>query len=478
MPFRPLVLPLLLCAAALPARADLLFLAFNPAPGEIRAAREAARARGEELHVLPRMTPAQERRLREIDDEEAKLIRRSTRTTSDAEIEKLTARTLELMEEEERLLAAISVDEAALTEELRALDRRGVRLSAVVVSGHDGNGKFWGAIGQEMTSRHMQNAFGAVPRIAGAVRAVALLGCYTTNIGSLDTHWRAVFPGAKAFGGYEKKGPLAHVPAGHDYLKAFLARADNFAQAKTKDEMLKLFRGLPQIRSLAASVATDGFHVSHQGARTIEELYESCRGLNADSERRRRFTCHYEAAPGCENVPSDTRGGPIRQFYEELQTHAHCKEMLSVDADHSLPAPEAVLSLIFFANVEGNFKRLHRTELQELDAWLEESGAAPLQLATRERSRARLMTDLRAARTALLTPVPASEGLKGRFLARAKAAERLADADRILLTLVPACVPSAWVDPGVSARSVCLTPAATLEKRAEQAWAKAREAAP
>lgn len=458
-----------------PASADILFLTFNPAPGEVRAAREGAKARGEELFVLPRVPATEERRLESLEQEEAALIRKAEKEQSDDELNKISERMIVIQDEKENILNAVSVTPASLLAELRNFDAKNIRFSTVILSGHDGNGKFWGSIGKELNSEELRKAFMAVPRLAQGVRSVALLGCYTTNIGSLDTHWKTVFPEAKAFGGYEQKGPLAHVPMGHEYLKAFLSRDRKFAQAKTKQEMLALFKDLPQIRNLAASLASDHFHVSHRGVKTIEELYESCRNLGGESTLRKQFTCYYEARSGCDNVPKDTKAGALRKFYEELQANAHCKEMLTVDADHSLPRAEAVLSLIFFENIKGNFFRLHQAELQELDKWMYEAGVEPLDLTGKERNRAQLLKDIRQARMSLMKwgrGLRFVEHFKLGYISHAKAAQRLAEVDKIILTLMPGCAPSAWVDPLVTTRSSCLTKNDNLQLAAEKAWDK------
>lgn len=464
-------------SVSFPAFADILFLTFNPAPGEVQAAREGAKARGEQLHVLPRVPAAEEKRLNALEKEEAALIRRAEKEDSDEELEKISQRMIDIQADKENILNAVSLTPATLAKELQSFEAKNIQFSTVILSGHDGNGKFWGSIGKELTSEDLRKAFASVPRMAKGVRSVALLGCYTTNIGSLDTHWKTVFPAAKAFGGYEQKGPLAHVPMGHEYLKAFLSRDKKFAQAKTKKEMLELFKNLPQIRNLAASLASDEFHVSHRGVKTIEELYESCRQLNGESALRKQFTCHYEARAGCENVPKDTKAGALRKFYEELQANAHCKEMLTVDADHSLPKAEAVLSLIFFENIKGNFLRLHQTELQEMDGWMQEVGVEPLQLAEKERSRAQLLKDIRQARQSLMKwgrGLRFIDHFKAGYVSHAKAAQRLSEVDKILLTLTPGCVPSAWVDPLVTTRSSCLTKNDNLQAAAEKAWNKGK----
>ncbi len=463
---------------ASPARADILFLTFNLAPGEIRAVQQAADKRKEKLHVLPELSTAQKNRLNEIAKLKAGYLKQTEKTEDDAKIEELAKKLVELMEEEEAILNLVTVTPESLTAFLKKLNASGATLSTVILSGHDGNGKFWGGISEALTSEQIKKSFAEFPHLAESVRSVMLLGCYTTNIGSLDTYWKGLFPNVRAYAGYEQKGPLAHVAIGHDYIKAFLDRESQFAKARTKAEMLALFKKLPQIKHLFASIATSQFHVSHQGSKTIEELYASCRDLGGESPFRQKFNCAYQGENECAEVPKDTKAGPLRKFYEELQANAHCREMLTVDADHSLPKAEVVLSLIFFDNIRSNFLRNYRAELEQLDRWLAAAGQAPLTLATKARTRAELLADIRRARGALQTEFPAQEGLREVFLARVKAGQRLEEIDKILLTLVPACVPSEWVDPAIPTRSICLNVDANVEKSAEKAWEKAKGVTP
>lgn len=472
--FDGLRLSLFACAltfSASPARADILFIGMNPAPGEIKAAQVVAKERGEKVIVLPRVDAAVVDKLLAFDREELELIARVERGDHSMAI---GVRVGEIANQRDQLGATVELKPEVLVEELAGLERRGVSISSVVLSGHDGNGEFWGPYGT-MRATHLKAAFEKAPRLAAGVRSVALLGCYTSTVGALDTHWRAVFPNVDVIAGYEQKGPLAWRTSGHDYLKGFLRADKKIAAARGKKELQTLFRGLPSIKQLQASVANRQMHVTHAGARTFDELYAACKAVSSESPLRRSFSCHYEALPGCEDPSRDTKGGEMRRFYNELHAQEHCRALLLLDGDDSLPRGEVVLLMIFYHQIVENFLRIHRGAVEELDQWLVELGFEPLRLRDTKRTRAELMRALREPRTQLMQwgrGERPGEDMKAAYIRRARALGRLEDFDRILLRLDSFCTPAAWVDPVLRPASSCVTKPENLEQKALKAWEK------
>jgi len=246
------------------------------------------------------------------------------------------------------------------------------------------------------------------------------------------------------------------------------------AVAKSQEEFWKLFRNLPKVRLLAASVVSNQFFANNSGVQSLERMYESCKELRFESQLRKSFTCYYRADNGCEDVPKDTGHGAVRLFYEELQEHAHCRGFLTLEEDHSLPKGELVLNLIFFENMRDNFFRLYQKNLLELDEWLRVLGVPSLNLATQRRSRAELFKDIRKARVAVDSvgaAVRQNQASKEFFLKKFKAATRLSEIDDTLLQLSPKCAPSEWVDPMQTKTSACVRSSQDLNEKVEKQWA-------
>lgn len=463
----------LVASFSAPLHADILFIGLNPAAGEIRTARMVAEKRGEGFHYWPQIEKSRLAPIDALAKEEMQIQQRVENSNTDEGLEKDQDRMVEVQAQRLALRDALNVNETSLKAFVKQLEDQNVRLSTVVISGHDGNGMFWGRYADNLTSDIFTAAFALAPHAASTIRTVALLGCYTTSVGALDTYWKKTFPNAHIFGGYDQKGPNSEVASGHDYLKAFLERADKMAATPTQEEFWKLFRQLPQVRQLAASVVSSHFFANNDGGESLQELYDSCADLRIDSKLRASFNCYYQAQKGCENVPKDTAHGAVRLFYEELQDKAFCRGLMTVDSDHSLPTAELVLRLIFFENMRDNLIRLYGQHWIELDNWLQSMGVPKLNLAHQKRSRAELMTDIRRTRVAVenfgsaISPNQASKDI---FIRKFMAMERLEILDRTLLQLNTGCLPPEWVDPMQTNGSSCARSTQFLQNIAEQRW--------
>lgn len=460
---------------SLSAHADILFIGMNPAPGEIKAAATVAKERKEKLIVLPEIDQKVVDRLMELDRQELNLIAQvGNGDIPHSKMEKISEQMIKVTEERDKIGTSVEIKPEDLIRWIVELEAQNVSISSVVLSGHDGNGEFWGPFGTA-NSETLKKAFSQTPKLAQGVRSVALLGCYTSTVGALDTYWRGVFPSAEVIAGYEIKGPLAWRPSGHDYLRAFLRNDMAFAKAKDKREIERLFKNLPAIRQLAASLANRQFHVTNSGARSFDDLYDACKKVSADSDLRRAFTCHYNAETGCENAPTDTKSGPMRMFYNQLHSQEHCRALLVLGGDNSLPRGEVVLLMVFSHQILENFHRLHKEDVDTLDKWLVEMGQEPLKLRETKRNRAELMRAIRDLRAELMQwnrGLRPNDDLKAAFLLHQKVTGRLEDFDRVLLRLDSYCTPSAWVDPVLRPRSTCVKSEVDLLKNAEKAWTK------
>ena len=178
------------------AKADILFLDLNNSAQEVESAKRAARARGENVIVIPSSQSP---------------VRQSA--------------------------GGKKINMDSIKAELRQYDQQGAKISSVVVSGHDGNGQFTGEFGT-VSSDILEDAFATVPNMMQNVRSVLLWGCYTTTLGSLEGHWKSVFPNVAVFAGFDGRAPNNTRPANFSYLEGFLKQDRRLAAETDRRKLL------------------------------------------------------------------------------------------------------------------------------------------------------------------------------------------------------------------------------------------------
>lgn len=442
------------------ARAEILFLGFNPAEGEIKVVEQIARERGEKLITFPRPDPALIARHAALTRERERLSRAEDRA-KDQELAKITARMAEIDHEIEELETALEGRPGALEALLEELAAAGTKLSSVVISGHDGNGDFWGPYGR-ISSENLTALFKKYPALHAETRSLALLGCYTSTVGALETYWKGVIPSVRIVGGYGGSGPLASQKLGHEYLRAFLRRDQKLGAAKTPQELMSQFKSLPAVRQLTAAIATREALANGSSARSIEDYYKDCEKIDTNSPLRKTYDCYVRGDQGCEDPPRDTKKGVLRQFYNEVHGMDHCRALLTIKGDAGLPAGKEVLALLYFHAVRENFSRIHAGELKTVSALLQKLGIESefaRKIEDVSIPRARLKTwlqDLQSRVKLAGEALPKVAESQAAFLDSARAARWLEVIHMIILERSARCVSSTWVDPGAKVPSFCM----------------------
>ncbi|MFN7727605.1 MAG: hypothetical protein ACK5P7_00445 [Bdellovibrio sp.] len=347
------------------ARADILFLDLNDAKQEIEAAEKAARSRGEKLIVIPGANSR----------------------------------------------AQVTPDQ--IKAEVLRMKAAGVRLSSVVISGHDGNGRFSGTRGTtavDMTADALKDALAVAPEVVQDVRSVLLWGCRTTNIGSVDVHWKPIFPNVGVFAGFDGRGPSKIRDANHRYLEDFLRIDRDLIAAKDKASMEQLVNGIGGFNITASSICTDKFMVTPTGpgaranARDIGAIRRDCNPRLPEIKKGLEIFNCYRNARGtvkvgnrtlnCSNPPSTTVSGdpqcvaaaataydsetcnPLGVFHQVLSNKMQCRAYWEeIRSDIEVPEPHLIQMLMHFDNFKSNLGNLHRAELAKMDALLAEVGA-------------------------------------------------------------------------------------------------------
>ncbi len=316
------------------AYADILFLDLNNSSKEIEAAKKAAKQRGEKLIVFP-----------------DKPIGFSTDIDQDLN-QKLT--------------------------ELKSKNQQS-KISAMIISGHDGNGHFTGSNGS-MSYSAFTNILGSHPELKESVKSLYLWGCYTATPGSIINNWKPTFKNLDVIIGYDGSAPANDKLAGHNYLTDALVKEKRMTNAKTDKELKSVFNSLAHVKNVHASMCKGDTYLSNKKMASLQKLKEQCNETEADKWGD-VFQCYmYGEKPkppenqdlDCTDIPTNTSNGKLRDMYNYLQDTAHCDDLITTTRGRDR---EQVIRLIFYKKVLKNYFVSNKECIDEINSSLSASGS-------------------------------------------------------------------------------------------------------
>lgn len=478
---------LLVALVAQTVYADILFLDLNNSPLEVEAAMRAAKARGEKLIVKPEQlsvekTKKAERLLRD-NIAAANAFDRcnysagrdlSIDCTSVSDRARNASNTYNDFIESNRG----KFDSGKLNQTLKEIKGNGIKLSSVIISGHDGNGHFGGELG-DLDDKSIGEAFKANEPVGDNIRSLLLWGCYTTNLGSLEYNWKKNFPNANMIAGFDGMGPSKDRPANHQYLEDVLKQEKRLTEARDNKQIrgiIENIRGLGQTAS-AICVNQDTV-VTPTKIRSIKKEKEVC--INSTSNSMQQvYECYLKAQPECPDVPKETSRGPLRDFYNFLQNRSHCEE-IELAMGIQRPDRATVIRLIFDKEVRKNFQNHCNSELLEFDKIIERLGWPDnLKLSgVGSLSRQDFLNRLSNLTSRLNTEAKAEERTIGGNSGGYYNLSRSGNADLVAINslvykiqqniakLNPEGVPFGWVEPGATAKSYICQDMSYIQKEA------------
>lgn len=460
----PLALFLLLSGGA--ANADILFLDMNDGPMEVAAAQRAAAKRGEKLIVWPESSPevkalevqVRAARTRFVSAERACVASSPESSACGTNMEAASNAYSALASKLEEVKPRF--DERQLAKALQEQSKQGVKVSSVIISGHDGNGMFSGVNGG-IGSKGIKEAFAKVPSLRDGVRSIGLWGCYTTTMGQVEGNWKHVFPNSSLVAGYDGSAPANTRLASATYLEDVLAREAQLLKITDRNELNKAFRSLRNVTATHASLCLNhDLFVSVDGKPTsISEELGACKPSAKDEQSEAKMNCYLNGEEGCTDVPSTTGAGPLREFYNSLQASSHCDETLR-KMSINRPSRDVLIRLIFDKQVRANFKENFKDELNYLDEMLEKLNA-PKEMrfvGLDKMTRKNFLDQVKALKSYLNERYKALNQIEdpaARELAMGDY-EELTSAQRALSalgSLSPGEIPFGWVEPNATEKS-------------------------
>ena len=385
----------------------VLMVNLNYSSAELKALREVAKSRGQEVHVVPpeSMIPQAEPVLKLRIDLEAKVkklrpgwtknqvaaaLNEFQRKGSAAERDPgLTSALASDADQLFRGTAALAEAEKKLgpvEEQLRAkageLKRKGLQVDTLVLSAHSDGSNLTGESSTRLSSGDIDRVRSEFPEIFSRPRHVLLLGCYAlteTNQG----RWRGdLFPTASMIAGFGVQAPSRWRDVAIQYITETLNTAE-----KLDNELIA--KNSP----LDASYVTRTFRKLSSVLNT-QSVIDYCRTIVEGQPGSSKISCedqwasfstqaneikqeYMDLRSMSSDPPDDPNGGVLRSFYNMLQNTCPAEKNPEIPGSEKAAAEryrnsmkESVIRLINWANVQKNFHTYYANDIDEVNAYL------------------------------------------------------------------------------------------------------------
>lgn len=389
------------CNRRVDSQKAVLFVDTNFGFSEMKAAEEAACARGESFVRVPAPVAGEEaayKNLLRLDGVEYEMEKLYTAQetqkceTPEANVERCTTianrmAALEKMYHEvsATIEAHVAVVRAAngnndfiygATEKaLNKMAAEGVKVTSVIGSGHSGGSSFggrYGGIGFSAMQKLIKNAYKSSPELLASFGSIFLWGCNTNNP-HMPEQWMTQFPSLYMVAGFQGSAPSNVNPASRQILADLIRSEDELSAIATSarsDADIK--RAFDRISGIAGSVAAIYLRDTRAGRgwfyeRLIEDTIsggqrwvtrvlplvsaQQCEPLRAEISRDQAYVDGIFA--GDTAISTETGSGTLRTIYTRSRRNDACRAKLGFG--HS--ANQIGLAL-FWHGVKKNAMRL------------------------------------------------------------------------------------------------------------------------
>jgi len=310
--------------------ADILVLNLNGNNSTVKAAREAAKSRGEVSYDFPK--------------------------------------------------SGAFLDAESLRKHLKALEQKNVDISSIVFSGHDGGGHFSGDTGS-IGKEEMQSIVDEFPKLKESVKSIILRGCYTATpyevLEKDDNSWRGMFPNINLLAGYYDGAPSSEKKESTSFVKESLELESKIYLEESVKNIGDMLSGISNSRWTTNAFA---FRTCHDQEFRYTERQISAEGYLPMNKEEIEKLCSYDEISaaieiprkyfnaeliGFENPPLEHRGTDLREAYSLLNHKKHCLKLLDL---HLSPSLQSQIRLIYFDYIKSNFLNQFGDEIKDLES--------------------------------------------------------------------------------------------------------------
>ena len=426
-----------LLLVSLPAHADIIFIDFHNSANEVKAARDAAEARGEKLIVLTakeKTTPewmkqGEIEQQREIDGKKAaEMSVLMTRFSSPSAKGYSTAKRLRddylaKVNSANKTLVALedrtSLDTDDLDRALSTLESEHRTLTSIVISGHSDGEATWGETGM-IHRQDFLDVLNKHPGQKATLDSVLLWGCHSAHVADV-LWWNRNFPEVDMIAGFAGAAPLAATAASPELLKQLLLKQANIEKQNDVKKLEKVFSGLKDVSVTNLSLSTNGCYVAndeHQGIigkNLTKDKNEECAKVEPTvTEQGKVFAQYFKARKEESNLtmvlanPHNLQS-PLRLFYNSIQNYGYCPGLLlrlQLAMGMKVNAP-IVLGMIFFENVQANYEAYYGVQMgSSRPEVLNKISSTAFKNDSRHRAAVKLLQELDCVPSTWITELP------------------------------------------------------------------------
>jgi hypothetical protein len=368
---------------------------------------------------------------------------------------------------------------------IRDLEDQGQRIDSIVISGHDGNGQYFGTQG-DLTAAQLKWIFDRHPMLKRHTTMMMQWGCYTGNANACENIWgRNVSENIRTTVGFTVQSPDNTKPGNFRLLEDVCKKRKDIQAAQSSQQYDDIFRNLAGVSDWNVGICHDGGVCSPDYAErdpvtgkilpgqncdhTFDELQRRCAEFDPDQKKLETYQHYLNADPGYEDPPPDdasfvyengaTGRNPIRRYYSELHLWRHCAKSAANPNGFEMESPARVIRLVRFNDVKSNLMKFHAREVQQYNDLMTKLGWNDYALADLQNmSRAQIVKRTMGAVASLEANIQYGKSqVKGVDL---KALYSMAvQFDRTLRVLQPRCSPQSWVHAGMGDYpSDCIAP--------------------
>lgn len=266
-------------------------------------------------------------------------------------------------------------------ETITALEKDGLSVQAMILSGHDGGSTYGGKRGQ-IDYSEFEEVLQKHPKTKDGIESYFGWGCYTGTINEVNNKWKHLLPNMKLMVGFDLKAPLSNVPSGYQFLYDALVSEEDLRKEEDAQALADAVRLLSSADQLNLSTYLRKQCFDSEGnTRTTDEFYfgknktefiyppgsmsdalKTCQTYLA--EAKRLTPVYHDVVSGVLPVPIRSSSNPsdLRKLYEAIRLSEACNEhndepTSNTEEYEKLYSPDAdsVIHLIYDDYLMNNF---------------------------------------------------------------------------------------------------------------------------
>ena len=366
---------------------------------------------------------------------------------------------------------------------IREIEDGGHKIDTIVISGHDGNGQYFGTQG-DITASQLKGIFNRHRLTRDNVSTLVQWGCYTGNANACENIWgKHISQNINTTIGFTVQSPDNTRPGNFALLEDVCKKRKAIHESTTQEQYDKIFNNLAGVQDWNVGICkpegvcspdyarrdADGKVIPGQSCfHSYDELQRRCREFDPDHEMNNTYLKYLNAEPGYENPPLDDASfvyengkkgrNPIRNYYSELHLWRHCAKTEYNPYGADMESPARAIRLTRFEDVKQNLLKFHPEQIQQYNQLLAQVGLGEFALDNITDSTRKQIIDKTMGAVSgvedLLKHRKAKNGVNLSWLF-----EMTKQFDRVLRILQPPCIPFSWVHAGMGDyASQCIAP--------------------